>query len=90
MIKTSGRLPRNRRARIEGATFHTLRYLPWASLSVMNGVPLMVIARKTPRRPYAHVLVYITGHLAPYVAEAIRAGAPRFGTVPQSKIVGMR
>jgi len=31
------------------------------------------------------------GHLAPsYVAEAIRAGAPRFGTAAQSKVVGLR
>ena len=56
----------------------------------MNGVPLMVIARNLGRVDTRMVEQHY-GHLAPsYVAEAIRAGAPRFGTVPQSKIVGMR
>jgi integrase len=76
-------------AHIEGATFHTLRHT-WASLSVMNGTPLMVVARNLGHVDTRMVEQHY-GHLAPsYVAEAIRAGAPRFGTAAPSKVVGMR
>jgi integrase len=58
--------------------FHGLRHT-WASLAVMAGMPLMIVARnlghsdtKMAERHYAH--------LAPsYEAEAIRAHAPTFG-----------
>jgi integrase len=58
--------------------FHGLRHT-WASHAVMNGVPLMVVAKNlghsTTRMVEKHY-----GHLAPsYVADAIRSGAPRFG-----------
>ena len=77
------------RAHIEGATFHTLRHT-WASLSVMSGVPLMVVARNLGHVDTRMVEQHY-GHLAPsYVAEAIRAGAPRFGTAAPSKVVGLR
>ena len=67
-----------RNARIEPPiTFHGLRHT-WASLAVMNGVPLMVVARnlghkdtRMAEKHYAHLA-------ASYVADAIRAGAPRF------------
>jgi integrase len=60
---------------------HQLRHT-WASLSVMAGVPLMVVARNL-----GHVDTRMTerhyGHLAPsYIADAIRAGAPKFGFEP--------
>ncbi|WLB84909.1 MULTISPECIES: tyrosine-type recombinase/integrase [Bradyrhizobium] len=58
--------------------FHGLRHT-WASHAVMNGVPLMVVAKNlghsTTRMVEKHY-----GHLAPsFVADAIRSGAPRFG-----------
>ena len=61
-------------------TFHGLRHT-WASLSVMAGLPLMVVAKNlgdvNTTMAQAHY-----GHLAPsYVAEAIRKHAPRFGGV---------
>jgi integrase len=67
------------RARIEPAiSFHILRHT-WASLSVMNGVPLMVVARNLGHADTRMVEKHY-GHLAPsYVADAIRNGAPRFG-----------
>lgn len=58
--------------------FHGLRHT-WASLAVMNGVPLMVVARNLGHADTRMVEKHY-GHLAPsYVADAIRAGAPRFG-----------
>src|SRR5262245_2947295 len=68
-----------RRAGITPAvSIHVLRH-SWASLSVMAGVPLMVVARNLGHRDTRMVELHY-GHLAPsYIAEAIRAGAPRFG-----------
>jgi integrase len=60
--------------------FHQLRHT-WASLSVMNGVPLLVVAKNLGHTDTRMVEKHY-GHLAPsYVADAIRAGAPRFGKV---------
>jgi integrase len=60
------------------ATFHTLRHT-WASLSVMAGVPLLVVAKNLGHTDTRMVERHY-GHLAPsYIADAIRAGAPRFG-----------
>jgi integrase len=67
-------------------TFHGLRHT-WASLAVMNGVPPMVVAKNLGHRDTRMVEKHY-GHLAPsYIAEAIRAGAPRFGFKPDKKIV---
>ena len=56
----------------------------------MSGVPLMVVARNLGHVDTRMVEQHY-GHLAPsYVAEAIRAGAPRFGIIPPSKVVGLR
>ena len=58
--------------------FHGLRHT-WASHAVMNGVPLMVVARNLGHVSTTMVEKHY-GHLAPsYIADAIRAGAPRFG-----------
>lgn len=66
-------------------SFHILRHT-WASLAAMNGVPLMVIAKNLGHADTRMVEKHY-GHLAPsYVAEAIRAGAPRFGTSPASSV----
>jgi integrase len=58
--------------------FHGLRHT-WASHAVMNGVPLMVVAKNMGHVDTKMVEAHY-GHLAPsFVADAIRAGAPRFG-----------
>jgi len=65
--------------------FHGLRHT-WASLAVMAGVPLLVVAKNLGHRDTRMVEMHY-GHLAPsYVADAIRAGAPRFGFKPDTKI----
>jgi integrase len=67
------------RARIEPpASFHVMRHT-WASLTIMNGAPLMVVARNLGHVDTRMVEKHY-GHLSPsYVADAIRAAAPRFG-----------
>jgi integrase len=66
-------------------SFHILRHT-WASLAVMNGVPLMVVAKNLGHSDTRMVEKHY-GHLAPsYVADAIRKGAPRFGFKPDRKI----
>src|SRR6516162_1032678 len=58
-------------------TFHGLRH-SWASLAVMGGVPLMVVARNLGHVDTRMVERHY-GHLAQsYVADTIRAGAPKF------------
>ena len=65
--------------------FHGLRHT-WASLAAMAGVPLMVVAKNLGHRDTRMVEMHY-GHLAPsYIADAIRAGAPRFGFKPDKKI----
>ena len=67
-------------AHIEDVSFHTLRHT-WASLAVMAGAPLMVVAKNLGHVDTRMVERHY-GHLAPsFVADAIRAAAPRFGTV---------
>ena len=75
------------RAKIEPRiSFHGLRHT-WASLAVMNGVPLMVVAKNLGHADTRMVERHY-GHLAPgYVADAIRAGAPRFGAVEPDVVV---
>ena len=59
-------------------SFHGLRHT-WASLATMAGVPLMVVARNLGHRDTRMVERHY-GHLSPsYVADEIRAKAPRFG-----------
>jgi hypothetical protein len=70
-------------------SFHGLRHT-WASLAVMNDVPLMVVARNLGHADTRMVEKHY-GHLAPsYVAEAIRKGAPRFGFKTDNKIATLR
>ena len=66
--------------------FHGLRHT-WASHAVMNGVPLMVVAKNLGHVDTKMVEAHY-GHLAPsYIADAIRAGAPRFGKMEHSNVV---
>jgi len=69
------------RAKIEPPiNFHALRHT-WASLATMNGVPLLIVAKNLGHSDTRMVEKHY-GHLAPsYIADAIRAGAPRFGKV---------
>jgi integrase len=77
------------RAKIEPITFHGLRHT-WASLAVMAGVPLMVVAdnlgHANTRMVEAHY-----GHLTQsYMDDAIMAGAPRFGAVEKTNVRALR
>ena len=78
-----------RRAAIEpAANFHVLRHT-WASLAIMNGVPLMVVARNLGHADTRMVERHY-GHLAQsYITDAIRAGAPRFGIEADKTVVGL-
>jgi integrase len=68
--------------------FHGLRHT-WASLAVMAGVPLLVVAKNLGHSDTRMVEKHY-GHLAPsYIADAIRAGAPRFGFKPDKKIAAL-
>lgn len=68
--------------------FHGLRHT-WASLAVMNGMPLLVVAAQLGHTDTRMVEKHY-GHLSKsYIAEAVRAGAPRFGTVEETNIVPM-
>jgi integrase len=77
-------------ARIDPAiNFHALRHT-WASHAAMNGVPLLVIAKNLGHGDTRMVEKHY-GHLAPsYIADAIRAGAPRFGFKANPKIAALR
>lgn len=68
-----------RGARIDPpASFHTLRH-SYASLSIMNGAPLMVIARNLGHVDTRMVEKHY-GHMSTdYITQAIRAAAPKFG-----------
>ena len=76
----------NERAKIKPPiNFHGLRHT-WASLAVMNGVPLLVVAKNLGHSDTRMVEKHY-GHLAPsYISDAIRAGAPKFGFKPDRKI----
>jgi integrase len=63
--------------KIEPIGFHGLRHT-WASLAIMNGVPANVVALNLGHRG-TRMVERFYGHLsADYVADAIKAGAPKF------------
>jgi integrase len=69
-------------------SFHVLRHT-FASLSVMNGMPLLVVAKNLGHTDTRMVEKHY-GHLSPnYVAEAVRKSAPRFG-IALSNVVALR
>jgi site-specific recombinase XerD len=81
------------RARITPAVgFHALRHT-WASHAVMNGVPLLVVARNLGHltrdgQPHTRMVEKHYAHLAPsFITEAIRAGAPKDGIKPSRRVV---
>jgi integrase len=62
--------------------FHCLRHT-FASLAIMAGAPLLVVARNLGHRDTRMVEKHY-GHLAPsYIADEIRRAAPRFGFVDE-------
>jgi integrase len=77
-------------ARIEPPIgFHALRHT-WASHAVMNGVPLLVVAKNLGHADTRMVEKHYW-HLAPsYITDAIRAGAPKFGFTPDASVVPLR
>jgi integrase len=74
------------RAKIEPpANFHVLRHT-YASLAVMAGAPLMVVARNLGHADTRMVERHY-GHLSEsYIAEAIRKAVPRFGVANESTV----
>jgi integrase len=78
------------RARIvPSISFHGLRHT-YCSLSLMNGVPMQVIAGNLGHSDTRMVERHY-GHLTPsFQRDAIRAGAPRFGLVRESKVRAMK
>jgi len=77
------------RAKIAAAIgFHQLRHT-WASLAVMNDMPMLVVARNLGHADTRMVERHY-GHLAPsFVDDAIRAGAPQFGFKADKKIADL-
>jgi integrase len=80
----------NKRAKISPPiNFHGLRHT-WASHAVMGGMPLMLVAKNlghtTTRMVEKHY-----GHLSPsFVADTIRATAPRFGVRATGNVKPLR
>jgi integrase len=72
-----------------GINFHGLRHT-WASLAVMNGMPLMIVAKNLGHRDTRMAELHYA-HLAPgHVREAIRTGAPIFGLKPDPSVTPLR
>ena len=77
------------RAKIKPLGIHQLRHT-WASLSVMNGMPLLVVADNLGHADTRMVEKHY-GHLTKsYMDEAIRAGAPRFGAVERGNLATLK
>ena len=70
-------------------SFHILRHT-WASLAVMAGVPLMVVAKNLGHADTRMVQKHY-GHLEKsFIADAIRAGAPRYKVKADKRVVPLR
>ncbi|WP_246811417.1 site-specific integrase [Mesorhizobium sp. AA22] len=68
--------------------FHQLRHT-WASLAVMNGLPLMIVAENLGHSDTRMVEKHY-GHLTEdYRDEAIRTSGPRFGVAAPTNVVPM-
>jgi hypothetical protein len=61
-----------------------------ALTAVMNGMPLMIVARNLGHRDTRMCELHYA-HLPPgHVRDAIREGAPKFGFKPDSKVALLR
>jgi integrase len=80
----------NARAKIKPPViFHSLRHT-WASLAVMAGVPLVVVAKNLGHANTAMTEKHYS-HLAPsYMADEIRKNAPVYDVKPDKKVVPLR
>ena len=78
------------RAKIEPRVgYHQLRHT-WASHSVMNGMPLLLVARSLGHKDTKQV-ERTYGHLAPsYIVDQIRATAPRYGVEDDVTVIPMK
>jgi len=78
------------RARIKPrVSFHALRHT-FASLTIMNGAPLAVVAENLGHADTRMVQKHY-GHMSKsYVADAIRAAAPRFGLQSDQRVTQLR
>ena len=78
------------RAKITPAiNFHGLRHT-WASHAVMNGMPLMDVARNLGHSD-TRMVEKQYGHLAPsYISDAVRTHAPRFGIPSSANVKPLR
>lgn len=73
---------------VPAINFHGLRHT-WASLTTMNGAPLLVVAKNLGHTDTRMVEKHY-GHMAPsFIADAIRLAAPRFGITPDAKVVSL-
>src|SRR5690242_18432688 len=63
-------------------SFHTLRHT-YASLAIMAGAPSFVVAKNLGHSDTRMVEKHYGHHTASYIADAIRAAAPRFGTMQE-------
>jgi integrase len=68
---------------------HQMRHT-WASLAIMNGVPLMVAASNLGHANTSQVEKHYGYLTASYMDEVIRDGAPRFGLVKPGNVKVMR
>jgi integrase len=70
-------------------SFHILRH-SFASLAVMNGAPLIVVAKALGHADTAMVEKHY-GHLSQgFITEALRAAVPTFGIKPRRRVIPLR
>lgn len=68
--------------------FHQLRHT-WASHAVMNGVPLILVAKNLGHADTRMVEKHYAHMLETYETDMIRAGAPTFGFATETNVVGI-
>ena len=79
-----------KRAKIRpAASFHVMRHT-YASHLVMNGAPLLVVARNLGHSDTRMVEKHYVHLQESYVADTIRAAAPKFGIVEESNVETLR
>jgi integrase len=70
-------------------SFHILRH-SWASHAVRNGTPVLVVAKNLGHTD-TRMFEKHYGHLAPsFIADAIRAGAPRYHIEDDKRVVPLQ
>ena len=69
--------------------FHGLRHT-WASLSVMSGMPLMVVAKNLGHADTVMVQRHYAHLASDYITDEIRSKAPRFGVRASTTVAAIR